>query len=112
MYHWFTPRLQRIIDVNITWHPRHPELDVEAYTIGDRREANIEISWQQPLPDLMVTLAHELVHAKQYIRGELSGKHRAWRGKCHVNTQYDQLPWEQEAYQWEQTLYDIYWSKP
>jgi hypothetical protein len=107
MTHWFDGRLKRNVDIDITWHS---SLDVQAYTIGDYTQVQIEIHYQQPVTDLMLTLAHELVHAKQYIRGEITGKTRAWYGKCHATTDYHQLPWEQEAYQQEAKLYQQYWE--
>lgn len=64
----------------------------------------------------MVTLAHEVVHIKQYCTGELSiayTKYSAidvWKGKRYRETDYDNQPWEWEAYGLEQPLYVEYIS--
>lgn len=55
--------------------------------------------------ELLQTLAHEMVHAKQFCRGQLkqepmkygSGVHSYWRGK-RVKTDYLNRPWEIEAF--------------
>jgi hypothetical protein len=61
--------------------------------------------------DIASTLAHELVHAKQYIRRELTNKAlvaglaKVSEGQC----DYNDLPWEEEAYDLEQELLELYW---
>lgn len=61
--------------------------------------------------DIASTLAHELVHAKQYIRRELTNKAlvaglaKVSEGQC----EYNDLPWEQEAYGLEEELLELYW---
>ena len=42
-------------------------------------------------------LAHELVHVKQFARGELSDNLQYWKGKDHSSTKYWEQPWEKEA---------------
>ncbi len=59
-----------------------------------------------PYETMMQTLAHEMVHAKQYLRGELSGYSLEWKGKECTDDQYKTAPWEQEAYELEKKLYD------
>ena len=53
--------------------------------------------------ELRCHLAHELVHAKQYIKQELSEDGRLWYGK-EYNVPYYELPWEKEAYSKEKVL--------
>jgi hypothetical protein len=61
-------------------------------------------------------LAHEMVHVKQYARGELyvgaySGKHR-WQGKwVSDNINYWDAPWEIEAHGRESGLFIQYADK-
>jgi len=57
--------------------------------------------------DMMVTLAHEMVHIKQYFRGELDGSnHRwVWKGRKADGWQYENQPWEREATRLELPLY-------
>ena len=57
-----------------------------------------------------MTLAHEMVHVKQYAKGEIN----VWLNKWHkqkIDTDtvpYEQLPWEIEANTYERLLYNIY----
>jgi len=43
------------------------------------------------------TLAHELVHVKQFARGELDDQLTFWKGRNHSNASYWDQPWEKEA---------------
>ena len=43
------------------------------------------------------TLAHEMVHVKQFARDELSANLRRWKTRDHTNTEYWDQPWEKEA---------------
>lgn len=54
---------------------------------------------------LTVTVAHEMVHAKQYLLGQLraAGKGYIWCGKKYAN-EYFTAPWEIEAYRRERIL--------
>ena len=73
---------------------------------GDRpdrpREFEIELHKDMPLRKVLVTLCHEMVHVKQYARGELyeserQGKHR-WQGTwLNKDPDYWDQPWEIEA---------------
>ena len=62
-----------------------------------------------PYEMLMQTLAHEMVHAKQYIRGELNGYNFSWKGRKPRNYKYENAPWEKEAYGREKELYQKCW---
>jgi hypothetical protein len=56
---------------------------------------------------LVLTLAHEMVHVKQYARGQikhkLGHKTRYWMGKP-IRKQYYDQPWEVEAFSKERVL--------
>lgn len=54
---------------------------------------------------LIITIAHEMVHVKQYAKGQLTGKGktRYWMGKKVRKDYYDQ-PWELEAFSKERIL--------
>ena len=43
------------------------------------------------------TLAHEMVHVKQFARNELDDQLTFWKGRNHSNTDYWDQPWEKEA---------------
>jgi hypothetical protein len=59
----------------------------------------IEVEKRQTLRRLLETVAHEMVHVKQYARKEINGRD-CWYGK-YINTdktEYWDLPWEIEAH--------------
>lgn len=57
-------------------------------------------------------LAHEMVHLKQYIKGELidlTNWATQWKGDIYKdNIPYEQLPWEIEAFSMQKSLYKEY----
>lgn len=56
------------------------------------------------------TLLHELWHVYQHVMGALKDKHgkRYWRGIDHSQTDYEDQPWEQQAFQMEEVLFEEY----
>lgn len=84
--------------------------------IGDKSYIEIELAktdaaGEISLGDMMLTLAHELVHAKQLIRGELHPTRREWKKQDCNRLSYYKKPWEKQAYVMEDNLYDMFWSK-
>jgi len=76
----------------------------------NNRTFEIEIDRTQPLRRLLETLAHEMVHVKQYARRELHPSTDLWCGKT-VNPKkvsYWDLPWEIEAHGREVGLFVRY----
>ena len=79
------------------------------------REFELEIERTLPMRRLLETVAHEMVHVKQYARGELYqgtriAKHR-WQGKwVSNNLNYWDSPWEIEAHGREHGLF-IQWAE-
>jgi hypothetical protein len=59
---------------------------------------------------MMLNLAHELVHAKQFIKGELHPNLNRWKSLDYSNTAYSRQPWEKEAYLLEDKLLETYWK--
>lgn len=45
----------------------------------------------------LATLAHEMVHVKQFARGELNYNLTTWKNKDCSNKEYWDQPWEKEA---------------
>lgn len=124
LQHFFKYRLKRPIDINIKIVKSLPDNDM-GLCDGDRDEVNIDVakgymdekdSYVLYEYDLVLkTLVHELIHAKQFIRGQMSSKNRIWIDKgvkkdC-KGIWYKNLPWEKEAYSLEDQLYDLYWCK-
>jgi hypothetical protein len=70
---------------------------------GDR-EITVAVDGALPLPNILYTLAHEMVHVKQFCRGQYrselarNGRYRRyWLGK-QVIAKYEDRPWELEAF--------------
>jgi hypothetical protein len=77
----------------------------------------IELSKRLQLEHMLVTLAHEVVHLKQYVLKELKTHYiygqpvDVWKGKRFRNKNYYDQPWEQEALRDEVHLYQDYISE-
>ena len=76
-----------------------------------KREITIALYSRLSFVKLMYTLAHEMVHVKQMVRGHYKsvpmkygkGTHQYWLGK-RVRTEYIKRPWEIEAFTKESLL--------
>jgi hypothetical protein len=68
----------------------------------DDEEVTITISSGLSCNESMTTLFHEMVHVKQHMDGRLKNGY-IWLGKTY-DCSYDELPWEQEAYQLENEM--------
>ena len=106
------PRMQNLdITINVT------KLDhafgycmAEDGERADRpREFTIDVARGLKLRDLLTTIAHEMVHVKQYARGELYQSARTakmrWQGKWVGDMDYYDEPWEIEAHGREEGLF-------
>ena len=80
--------------------------------LDDNRTFEIEIDRSMRLRNLLETLAHEMVHVKQYARRELHPVHDTWCGKTYnpKKVSYWDLPWEIEAHGREIGLF-IRWAE-
>lgn len=74
------------------------------------KEVTVLIDSRLGLKKILYTLAHEMTHVKQYVRGQYrsepsrNGRHkRFWLGK-QVSVSYEKRPWEQEAVKMESFL--------
>jgi len=77
----------------------------------DNREIEIECSKDLTLKDFVTTVAHEMVHAKQYYRKEMDGESMRWKkAKVKEGTNYWDLPWEKEAYRLQDKLAQKIWD--
>ena len=68
---------------------------------GEGRHVTIAIDPDMPFEEFITTLLHEMVHVKQYIKGELTNS--SWKGEYFTGS-YKDSPWEKEAYELEQSL--------
>ena len=77
------------------------------------REFEIGINGKMDNENLIKTVIHELIHVKQYAKGELIDRTRGkcktlWKGKDHTKTSYSNQPWERQAYRLQESLYKKY----
>lgn len=99
----------------------YPELDVAGYCV--LRESNdipyymigIDPTPEETEESPLSVLAHEMVHVKQYVSGELidKGSHCIWKGKKFeqfepASDDYFFSPWEVEAFGMQVGLYRLY----
>lgn len=76
------------------------------------REFLIQIHKNKSQRYMLMTLAHEMVHVKQYAMGELAENMNAWKGRrVHSKTDYWDTPWEIEAHGREAGLYTRFCEK-
>lgn len=89
-------------------------LDALGYCDGEKGEyASIQIAKKchdtgrkLGFIEMMMTLAHEMVHARQFLRGQLSGIGTwKWKGRNADGYEYENQPWEKEAYRLEKDLF-------
>jgi hypothetical protein len=76
----------------------------------NNRTFELEIDRTQPLRKLLETVAHEMVHVKQFARRELHPSKDEWYGKTYnpKKVSYWDLPWEIEAHGREVGLFIRY----
>lgn len=89
------------------------EGDAQGFCIGDKSQASIQIARKSSGQNMsfliqMQTLAHELTHAKQFLRGELGYDEDGdftWKNKSATGYKYKNQPWEKEADKQEKALF-------
>jgi len=113
----FTKQLLRHIVVSIKFN-KH--LDAFGYssiekrnTKGAAREFLIELHPYISGVEILKTLAHEFVHIKQYVQGDLNDSQTEWKGEaCDSDAMdYYSLPWEVEAFGLEVGLFTNFAKK-
>lgn len=77
----------------------------------DGYDFEIELNRKLTFEHMMITLAHEMIHLKQYATKELKSKFvkgkpiDTWKGIKYRDIKYKDQPWEHEAMQLEEELY-------
>ena len=77
----------------------------------DGYDFEIELNKNLTFEHMMITLAHEMIHLKQYATKELKSKFvrgkpvDTWRGVKYRDIKYNDQPWEMEAMELEEELY-------
>lgn len=104
------PRIRNIeIDINL----KKIGGDVAGYCmqLDTNREFEIEVDKTLSVRDLVLTVCHEMVHVKQYVRKEMDECGRRWKkAEISNDTPYMELPWEKEAYRLQAKLAKAYWT--
>ena len=71
------PNIRRVVRIEVAF-----EKELEFYGIlctGNKKEVEIEIVKHKSMDVMMLILAHELVHVKQFLKGELSPTMKNWK---------------------------------
>jgi len=100
----------KYVDVEFT---NKLEGNSQGFCVGDKSAATIQIaksSFDEKISFLkqMHTLAHEMVHAKQFLRGELDYDENGeftWKNRSGKGYKYKNQPWEKEAEKLEKVLF-------
>lgn len=102
------PKTKKQVDITVKF-VKECDSQEAGYCFGDHEEVIITIaknSMGEPytLDEQLITLCHELVHAKQIIKKELNGD--LWLGKKITSTHPTNTPWEIEAFNLEKVLFE------
>jgi hypothetical protein len=95
--------------------------DLEGWAfVDDNNVATIAIHRGLKGAALFATVAHEMMHISQYLRGDLQSidhKRFSWKGKVYKLSekrfrkmtlkQYKKLPWEREAYKYCERFFRV-----
>ena len=108
----FTPQRFYQLEISV----KYKKLDVfglvyiDNYNLKGKPDSFvIEINRYLNKEDKLKTLAHELVHVKQYSLGYLNESMTKWHGKkVSENTKYENKPWEIEAELFGLNLYESF----
>lgn len=114
--HLLGNRLYHNIEITIEFDDSDLNKNVYGYCdwndTNDRaRDFTITINPNLGKRNMLLVLAHEMVHVKQYAKGELKDfvrvKRVKWKGKVYneENLDYWECPWEIEAHGREKGLY-------
>jgi Zn-dependent peptidase ImmA (M78 family) len=80
------------------------------YCDYDEDEVIVTISKNLSVEDMIRTFFHEMVHVHQYDSGKLeNGKNQRWFG-VEYDCEYEELPWEVEAFEVEQKMMEAFYA--
>ncbi len=106
------PEFNHTVDVHIDILNKVDD-NLAGYCWGDSEHIEIELArksndYTYTREELLLNLTHELVHAKQLINKQFEFK---FKESSRKNTPYSHLPWEEEAYGLEDSLYKKYFKR-
>lgn len=109
-----SPQMLPYIDIEIVMRTTISDLgscEVTYYNDWYKaRQFEIQLRRHRSLKTTLITLAHEMIHVKQFAKGELNVMQTKWHGNPIDSNVilYEDLPWEEEARLLEKFLYDTY----
>jgi len=101
----FTPQMKRNVSIRISFSStmvNYGETEIDDYNLsGKPREFILNIKRNIDTEEILRTIAHEMVHVKQYVYGQLNEQMTIWNGQKVNDGQYEYFdsPWEIEAHQ-------------
>ena len=105
------PRL-RNIEIEVKFSKMNDDAVGYCMMLDNNREYQLEISKDLNIKELVMTICHEMVHVKQYVRNEMKEGQMVWKKKpIASDTKYYDLPWEKEAYAMQASLAKACWNK-
>lgn len=105
------PRL-RNIEIEVKFSKMNDDAVGYCMMLDNNREYQLEISKDLNIKELVMTICHEMVHVKQYVRNEMKEGQMVWKKKpIASDTKYYDLPWEKEAYTMQASLAKACWNK-
>lgn len=109
-----SPQMRPYVDVDVYMKSNIKDLGsccISEYNDWNKpRVFEIELRRYRTVKNTLLTLAHEMVHLKQFAKGELNEDHTKWLKQTFNSdiVNYHDLPWEIEAFSKEYILYDLY----
>jgi hypothetical protein len=100
----FTPQMKRNVCIRISFSSsmdNYGETEIEDYnSSGNPREFILNIKRNIGTEEILRTIAHEMIHVKQYVYGQLNEQMTMWNGEKVNDNQYGYFdsPWEIEAH--------------
>jgi len=81
--------------------------------IGDEEDgvAIIEINSKKKVSEIVKTIFHELVHVQQVLHKKFDDIEKTWLGESYDGVDYEDLPWEVDAFEQEEILFLSYQNK-
>lgn len=85
------------------------DLEDRVFEIGVDRD----LMKNHGLREFVTAICHEMVHVKQYVKGELkyAGDKELWKGRDCADMEYMDQPWEKEAYKLQDKLAMEVWEE-
>jgi hypothetical protein len=78
--------------------------------IGDEEDgvAAIEINSKKSVEEIIKTIFHELVHVQQVLHEKFCDIEKTWFGETYEGIDYENLPWEIDAFEKEEILWNSF----